>query len=42
MYTRINWAIKKNGYGLLEHTLKVLKPKAAGVKEDASGRYLNY
>ena len=33
MYTRINWAIKKNGYGLLEHTLKVLKPKAAGVKK---------
>lgn len=33
MYTRINWAIKKNGYGLLEHTLKVLTPKAAGVKK---------
>lgn len=31
MSTRMNWAIKKNGYGLLEHTLKVLKPKAAGV-----------
>lgn len=33
MFTRMNWAIKKNGYGLLEHTIKVLKPKAAGVKK---------
>lgn len=29
--TRMNWAIKKNGYGLLEHTLKVLKPFAENV-----------
>jgi hypothetical protein len=31
--TRINWAIKRNGYGLLEHTVKVLTPKTAGVKK---------
>lgn len=33
IYTRMNWKIVKNGYGLLEHTLKVLKPKAVGVKK---------
>lgn len=33
MSTRLNWAIKRNGYGLLEHSLTVLTPKAAGVKK---------
>lgn len=33
MSTRINWAIKKDGYGLLEHSLTVLTPKASGVKK---------
>ena len=33
MSTRINWAIKRNGYGLLEHTVKVLTPKVAGMKK---------
>lgn len=33
MFTRINWAIKKDGYGLLEHTLTVLTPQAEGVKK---------
>lgn len=32
MFTRINWAIKKDGYGLLEHTLTVLAPKDGGSK----------
>ncbi|WP_294596299.1 hypothetical protein [uncultured Rikenella sp.] len=33
MSTRINWAIKKDGYGLLEHTLTVLTPKVAGMRK---------
>lgn len=33
MFTRMNWEIKKNGYGLLEHTLKVLTPTIAGMKK---------
>lgn len=33
MFTRMNWAIKKDGYGLLEHTLTVLSSKAAGVSK---------
>ncbi len=33
MFTRMNWAIKKDGYGLLEHTLKVLTPKKGGAKK---------
>ncbi|WP_298063680.1 hypothetical protein [uncultured Rikenella sp.] len=33
MSTRINWAIKRDGYGLLEHSLTVLTPKVAGVKK---------
>ncbi len=33
IFSRINWAIKKDGYGLLEHTLTVLAPKTAGVKK---------
>lgn len=33
MSTRINWAIKKDGYGLLEHSLTVLTPKVAGAKK---------
>lgn len=28
--SRINWAIKKNGYGLLEHTLTALSPISVG------------
>ncbi len=32
MFSRINWAIKKDGYGLLEHTLTVLAPKSGGKK----------
>lgn len=31
--TRMNWEIKKNGYGLLEHTAKLLTPKIAGMKK---------
>lgn len=32
MFTRINWEIKKDGYGLLEHTLTVLAPKDGSSK----------
>lgn len=31
--TRMNWEIKKNGYGLLEHTAKLLIPKIEGMKK---------
>ncbi len=29
LYSRMNWAIKKNGYGLLEHKLRIMTPKAS-------------
>lgn len=32
LFTRINWEIKKDGYGLLEHTLTVLAPKDGSSK----------
>lgn len=33
LFSRINWAIRKNGYGLLEHTLTVLAPRVPGARK---------
>lgn len=33
MTSRMNWEIKKNGYGLIEHSLKVLTPTIDGMKK---------
>lgn len=33
LFSRINWAIKKDGYGLLEHTVTVLNPTVENVEK---------